>query len=302
MENVDLNEVLVFVKVAQAGSFTLAAKQLNMPNSTVSARVSSLEKRLGVTLIQRTTRKLNLTEAGREYFERSLRGLGEIEGAENEVTASQGEARGSLRVTAPAMVGLSMLPEIVTKFLQMYPKVDLELILSDRTVDMVAEGIDLAIRGGDLKDSSLIAKKLGVSYFAPFASPAYLKKSGRPAHPKDLRAHRCLQFTPLGVEKWDFTNGKTRVSVAMPGKIVVDDLNMVKALAASGNGIALLPTFLCGSEAKSGKLVRVLPEWVSNMRPLHFVYPAQKFVTNKLQAFIALASEPLKAKLKELEI
>ena len=227
----DLNEIQVFVKVAQTGSFTQAAKQLQMPNSTVSARVSSLEKRLGVTLIQRTTRKLNLTPAGRSYYENCQKGLEQIVGAENEVTAGQGEPSGRLRITTPANVASTLMPDILTRFLQQYPKVELELILVDRRVDLVAEGVDLAIRAGELKDSSLIAKKLGVSYFATFASPAYLKKFGVPKEPKEISQFQCIQFVGMGREKWEFTNNKNRVSVAMKQKIVVDDLHMAKALA-----------------------------------------------------------------------
>ncbi len=302
MENFDLNEVVVFVRVAQAGSFTQAAKQLSMPNSTVSARVSSLEKRLGTTLIQRTTRKLNLTQTGREYFKRCLQALHEIEGAEAEVTSAQTDPQGALRVTAPSAMGDTLLPEIVARFVDSYPKIDFELILSDRVIDLVAEGVDLAIRGGDLKDSSLVMKKLGISYFAPFASVAYLKKHGQPKHPKDLRDHRCLQFTPLGRERWEFTNGKNRVEVPMSGKCVVDDLDAIKALAMTGNGIALLPTFHCGFEAKHGKLARVLPDWHSRPNPVSFVYPAQPFVPPRLQAFIDMATEPLRKRLSEFEI
>jgi DNA-binding transcriptional LysR family regulator len=299
---VDLNEIQVFVKVAQTGSFTLAAKELQMPNSTVSARVSSLEKRLGVTLIQRTTRKLNLTPAGRNYFESCLKGLEQIAGAETEVTAGQGEPSGRLRITTPANVASAMMTDLFTKFLQQYPKIELELLLVDRRVDLVSEGVDLALRAGELKDSSLIAKKLGLSYFATFASPSYVKKMGVPREPKELTQHQCIQFVTMGREKWEFINGKTRVSVPMKQKLVVDDLPMAKALAISGNGIALLPTFICGQEAKSGRLVRVLPEWASNSHPVSFVYPAQKFVNPKVQAFISFASETLKARFADLEL
>jgi DNA-binding transcriptional LysR family regulator len=299
---VDLNEIQVFVKVAQTGSFTHAAQELQMPNSTVSARVSSLEKRLGVTLIQRTTRKLNLTPAGRAYFESCLKGLEQIAGAESEVVAGQGEPSGRLRLTTPANVASAMMPDLMTKFMQQYPKIEVELILVDRRVDLIAEGVDLAIRAGELKDSSLIAKKLGVSYFATFASPAYVKKMGQPREPKDLAEHQCIQYVSLGREKWEMSNGKTRLSVPMKQKLVVDDLHMAKALAMSGNGIALLPTFVCGPEAKNGKLMRILPDWASNSHPVSFVYPAQRFVSSKVQAFISFATEPLKLRFAELEI
>ena len=192
----DLNEVAVFIKVVQLGSFSGAAKQLAMPNSTVSSKVSSLEKRLGVTLIQRTTRKLNITPAGQAYFNRCIQGLEEIHAAEMEIAAVQGEPQGLLRITAPIDLGSRVLPQLVSDFTNTYPKVRVELILSDRKVDLLSESVDLAIRAGDLRDSTLIAKKVGSVYFAPFASARYLKAKGIPTHPRDLRLHHCLQFTP----------------------------------------------------------------------------------------------------------
>ncbi|MNK86519.1 HTH-type transcriptional regulator DmlR [compost metagenome] len=298
----DLNEIAIFVKVVQSGSFIQAAKQLGMPNSTVSAKVSSLEKRLGVTLLHRTTRKLHITQAGQAFFDKCQLGISELKNAEEEVTLNQGEPQGLLRITAPSALGSSVLPEVFAKFASKYPKVQLELILQDRFVDMIAEGVDLAIRAGELKDSSLIAKKIGVNYFAPFASAGYLKTQGMPAHPKDLRNHRCLQYTPMGKEKWELVSReKQKVSIPMAEDIVADDLNAVKELALAGMGIALLPTFICGPELKKNKLVRVLPDWRSDVRPLNFVYPAQRFTNPKLQAFMNIAFDILKERLKELE-
>jgi DNA-binding transcriptional LysR family regulator len=298
----DLNEIAIFIQVAQTGSFTQAAKNLQMPKSTVSSKISALEKRLGVTLLQRTTRKLNITAAGQTYFKRCLRGLEEIKGGELEIASIQGEPQGLLRITAPVEMGSSMLPDLVTAFTRKYPKVSIEVILTDRTVDLLAESIDLAIRGGVLEDSSLIAKKLGSDYFAPFASPQYLKAKGEPAHPRDLRSHDCIQFTALGTEVWEMTSSKGTLQVPMAGRIFLNDLNMVRTLAVQGNGIALLPTFLCYPEVKAKKLVRILPEWKSGAAPVHFVYPAQRYATPKLNAFIAMATEPLKKSLKEYEI
>ncbi len=295
--------MFVFVKVVQSGSFNQAAKLLGMPNSTVSAKVSSLEKRLGVVLLHRTTRKLHVTQAGQAFFEKCQSGIEELKSAEEEVTLSQREPQGTLRVTAPAILGSSLLPDVISQFLAKHPKMKVEFILADRVVDLISEGIDLAIRAGELHDSSLIAKKIGVSYFAPFATAAYLKKHGSPTHPKDLREHQCLQFTPLGKENWELVNkNKGKVRVALPGKIIIDDLNMIKDLTLADQGIALLPTFLCGSEVKKNKLVRVLPDWKSDVRPVSFVYPPHKFAIPKLQAFMDIASIQLKARFKELEI
>ncbi|WP_295902011.1 LysR family transcriptional regulator [uncultured Bdellovibrio sp.] len=299
----DLNEVAIFVKVVQVGSFHQAAKQLDMPNSTVSAKVSSLEKRLGVTLLHRTTRKLQVTEAGQAFFNRSLSAIQELQGAEEEVTSNQGEPQGLLRITAPSALGSSLLPDVVAKCLSKYPKIQVELIFADRIVDLISEGVDLAIRAGELSDSSLVAKKLGVGYFAPFASAGYLKSHGTPLHPKELREHACLQFSPLGKEKWELVNkNKNKVTVPLNGRLIADDLNIIKDLVLAGEGIALLPTFICEMETKKNKLVRILPEWRSDVRPISFVYPPQKFVNPKLKAFMDLAIDDLKERLKDNEI
>lgn len=298
----DLNEVAVFIKVVQTGSFTQAAKSLGMPNSTVSSKVSSLEKRLGLTLIQRTTRRLNVTPAGQAYFKRCIQGLEEIRAAEAEIAAAQGEPQGLLRITAPTEFGGTVLPELVSAYVNKYPKVRVEVLLTERRVDLLSESVDLAIRAGELKDSTLVAKKIGSVYFAPFASPKYLKAKGTPAHPRDLRQHYCVQFTPLGIEEWRLTSSKGTLNIPIPGRMIVNNMTMVKMLTVMGEGIGFLPTFFCYPEVQSHKLVRVLPEWRSELSSLHFVYPAQRFVTPKLKAFIDMSFEPLKQSLEECKI
>jgi DNA-binding transcriptional LysR family regulator len=299
----DLNELQIFVRVVQAGSFSQAAKSLDMPNSTVSAKISSLEKRLGVTLLHRTTRKLNVTQAGEVFFAKCLSAIEDLRGAEEELSQNQSAPQGNLKVTAPAVLGSSLLPEVITRFLTQFPKMNIELILSDRAEDLITAGIDLAIRAGDLKDSSLVAKKIGVSYFAPFATAAYLKTHGTPAHPKDLRSHCCLQFSPMGKESWELiSKSKQKVIVPLPSKVVIDDLNAIKELTLANQGIALLPTFTCGPELKKNKLIRVLPDWRSDVRPLNFLYPPQKFVAPKVHAFMDIAMKELKERLKETEV
>jgi DNA-binding transcriptional LysR family regulator len=290
----DLNEVAVFIKVVQAGSFSRAAKLLGMPNSTVSSKVSSLEKRLGTTLIQRTTRKLNITPAGQSYFKRCIQGLEEIEAAEVEIASIQGEPQGLLRITAPNELGSSVLPNLISDFVSRFPKVRVEILLTERRIDLLAEGVDLAIRAGELKDSTLIAKKVGAVYFALLASPKYLKNKGEPTHPRELRQHQCIQFTPLGVDEWKLSGPKGALNVAVPGRVMVNDMTMVKILAVRGDGIALLPSHFCHAEIVSGKLVRILPDWRTGLNPVHFVYPAQRFVTPKLSAFIAFATDVIK--------
>lgn len=294
----DLNQISVFIKVVQEGSFSAAARSLGMPNSTVSSKVSSLEADLGVTLIQRTTRRLSVTPAGQAFFQKCLLGLEEIRGAKDELAAMQSEPRGLLRITAPVELGQEVLPAVVMDYQKKFPQVQVELILSDRRVELLAENVDLALRAGILKDSTLIAKKLGEVFFAPYASPKYLKSNGKPEHPRDLRKHRCLQFTPVGTESWRLSSGQGTQDIPVQGSLIVNDLQVVRSMATEGMGIALLPNYFCRKEIESGKIERVLPQWKAPTVPVHFVYPAQKFATPKLTQFIKMSAEKIAEKLK----
>jgi DNA-binding transcriptional LysR family regulator len=292
---IDLNEAAVFVRVVQAGSFSAAARLMGLPTSTLSTRVSRLEKRLGVTLLQRTTRRLNLTEAGAIYFEHASEGLGHMLEAEAAVTESTGEVKGLLRVTAPADIGDTILARIVNRVRQAHPKVSVDLVLMSRYVDLVAEGVDVALRTGILQDSSLIAKPVGIACWAPFASPDYLKSAPPLTQPQQLRQHRCLQFTPLGKEHWTMSNAAGSLTVHMAGNVLVNDVRVIQSMALSGEGVALLPPYLCRNECDDGLLVRVLPDWKAKADPLNIVYPKQRFVPPKLRAFIDIAAEELRA-------
>ncbi len=289
----DLNETAVFVKVVEAGSFSAAARLLGLPTSTVSTRVARLEKRLGVTLLQRTTRRLRLTDTGELYYRHASTGLGYMLDAEAAVTESTGEPKGLLRVTAPADLGNALLAEIVNQLRHNYPKVSLEMVLMNRYVDLVAEGIDVAIRTGPLKDSTLIAKNVGVARWVPFANPAYLKSAPPLKSPEELRHHCCLQFTPLGKESWTLTGKASSVTIPMAGQVLINDVRVIQSMALAGEGVALLPEYLCREDCAKGKLVRVLPEWHAKADPVHIVYPRQRFMAPRLRTFIDLATREL---------
>lgn len=298
----DLNEIHIFVRVVQAGSFKKAADQLGMPNSTVSTKVSVLEKRLGVTLLHRTTRKLSLTQAGEIFYQNALKHIEGLVAAGLEASLSQSEPSGVLRITAPSMLSSSILPDVISAYAERFPKVDVEVLASDAALDLISENIDIAIRGGHLRDSSLKSLKLGVGYFAPFASAAYLKTHERIAHPKDLLNHTCIQFTPLGKDRWEFAGrNKSKVNVTMKRKFLLNDLYLVRELAVAGQGIALLPTFVCEKEVGEKRLVRILRDWRSDARDIHFVYPAHRYVSPKLSEFINLASALIKKRLLSSE-
>lgn len=286
-----LDSIPVFVKVAQLGSFSQAARVLGMPNTTVSAKVAQLEKSLGTTLMQRTTRKLHLTEAGQAYLERCIRALAELEAAESELTSTSGEIKGHLRITASVDVGHSLLPRLVDQYLELHPEMEVDLVVTNRVVDLVGEGVDIAIRAGKLKDSSLIAKKFIDSEFALYASKKFLKTHGTPTI-KSLEADfPFVRFAPFRNEGFSLTNGSQSVQIRPKGAIQSDDLGTVKIMAVSGHGLALLPNFVADPEVESGNLVEVLPDWSMKTGFFSLVYPPQRFVTPKVRAFIAVAEK-----------
>ena len=287
----DLDGIAVFVKVVQAGSFSQAAKLLNMPNSTVSAKVAALEKRLGVTLLQRTTRRLHLTEAGEGYFRRCMTALEELHAAESELESERSETKGVLRLTAPVELGRSALPPVLDVLMKRHPAIKIDLIITNRLVDLVVENIDVAVRAGPLKDSGLIARRFVLGQFGLWASPSYLKNNSVPRNPDELKEHDCLRFAPFTGRKLQLTNGRERAQIALAGRITADDFEALRALAVLGWGIALLPSFLCAEEAKERKLVSVLPNWRGDSVTISVVYPAQRFVSPKIRAFITAAEE-----------
>lgn len=290
----DFNEAAVFVKVVQASSFSEAARQLGLPTSTVSTRVARLEARLGVTLLQRTTRRLHLTEAGRAYFEHAALGLGYMQEAEAAVSAAQSIPQGKLKVTAPADLGDNLLAGLMQRVQSEHPALELEMLLTDRYIDLIADGVDAAIRTGELRDSSLIAKSLGTIRWAFFASRSYLKQAPALKKPQDLHAHHCVQFTPMGRDAWELSNQRNTLTIPLSGSTMANSIGVVRSMISNGQGVALLPTFICKPGLATGDLVRVLPDWQGRADSVHLVYPRQRFMPPKLRAFIDLAQAELK--------
>lgn len=298
----DYNEVAIFIKVIQKGSFTRAALALDMPKSTVSTKISNLEKLLGTTLITRSTRKIRLTPAGEAFFLRSTKAIEEITAAGIAVRSENIEPQGRFRITAPVDIGNTILPSLTALFLKKFPKVQFDILLTDRRIDFLEDDVDLAIRAGQLKDSSLIAKKVGEVVFKIYASPKYLKENGEPSTLKELGSHTCVHFTPLLSEGWHLVNGKRSALITLTKKIVVDNMSLAHSLALEGIGIAFMPSFLCESEIKTGKLIHILQEWTSEVAPMHFVYPAQKYVPPAIKAFIEMSTVVLRSRFKFAEV
>ena len=287
----DLDAIAVFVRVVEAGGFSAAARRLGAPKATVSAKVARLEKQLGVSLIQRTTRKLRVTEAGAEYFRHCANAIREVELAEAALQSAAGKPSGVLKVTAPVDFGHTALPRIVHTFAARYPDVSVELLVTNRIVDLVGEGVDLAIRPSPaLKDSTLIAQRFFELGSNLWASPRHLQQLGTLSHPRDLQRATFVGF--LARSSVVLTNGKSAIEVPVTGRIRADDFETIRALLLLGEGMAWLPDFLAEEPARAGALVPVLPQWRPKERgAFYFVYAGRKYGLPKVQAFIQTALE-----------
>lgn len=288
----DLNEILVFTRVVQSGSFTAAARALDMPKSTVSRKVSDLEDRVGARLLQRTTRKLRLTDAGRIYYDHGVRVAAELEAADLAVSQMQSTPRGRLRVSAP--VSVTMLGPVVAEYLRRYPEVEVELICTDRRVDLVEEGYDLAIRAGQLADSTLVARALGAIRRVLVAAPAYAKKNGMPKTPRDLEDHPAIVFAAgPSPNLWTLFDQDDEVEVRVTPRLAVNDLELMLDAARAEIGIGWIPDHACAEDLRAGRLRRVLPDWCSAEVPLSAVYPTARHLSPKVATFIDTVRETL---------
>ncbi len=288
MDPVKLTQMNAFAAVVEAGSFTAAAGAKGLSKAALSRHVAQLEDRLGVRLLNRTTRRLSLTEAGRAYYEGCQRMLAEAEGADAQVTALAASPRGVLRLSAPMSFGISHLTPMLAPFLEACPELSLDLVLGDRLVDLVEEGFDAALRIGQLADSSLIARRLcGLeSYLC--ATPAYLERAGLPKHPKDLTEHDCLIYSyQRDSRRWHFEGAEGRLTIEVKGRVVANNGETLLGLALAGQGLVSLPSFLVAEPLRDGCLVRLLPGWRrSGQGAVYLVYPARRNAPPKLRALL----------------
>jgi DNA-binding transcriptional LysR family regulator len=282
-----LDNILIFVKVAQFESITRAARSLGMPISTVSRRLSVLESELGVSLLRRTTRRVTLTAQGREYFNQCQEPLNLLQEAERVLTQTQKKPEGLLRITVPVILSQEPFFNFLSAFLKDHAGIRIELVVTNVLVDLSAENIDLAIRVGELKDSSVIVRRLGTSAYHLVAAPEYLKARSRPVEPADLKAHDCVMFNAKNNEReWELVNGKRTVRVHISGRVASRDITSVNALVLRGHGIGLLPSTYCDEGIAKGKLLRVLPKWTSSPIPMFALYSSRKYLPLRLSVFL----------------
>ena len=276
-----------FAKVVESGSFARAADRLNVSTSAVSRQVSELEAHLDVRLLNRTTRRLSLTDDGQLFYARAKELLAAIDEAESEIASRSGEATGLLRINAPLTFGVMHLAPLWGGFLAQHPKVSLEIDLSDRVVDLVDEGYDLAVRITTLPSSQLVSRLLASSRVVLCASPGYLARHGAPTHPRELAAHQVISYSYWATrDEWSFRGPEGEVRVRTHPRMHANNGDTCRAAALDGQGIILQPDFLVGEDLRRGTLVELLPDYAALTVGIQAVYPSRKFLPIKTRRMV----------------
>jgi len=287
-----LNSMGIFVQVVSKGSFTAAAEKLGLSRAQISKSVMQLEAHLGTRLLNRTTRKISLTETGQAYYERCktiLHDIEEIECIAGEQTLTP---HGTLTISAPTSFGVLHLQKAIPEYIKRYPRVKIVLSLADRFIDVVAEGFDVGIRIAKLEDSSLVARKIAPCKQVFCASPDYLRKNGTPNVPVDLAIHSCLTYSnDLKSDAWELYGPQGKQSIKVNGPVCADNGDILKEAAIAGLGIISLPTFIVGGDIKAGKLQQVLTEYCSPEISIYAVFPSRRYLSAKVRTFVDFLSE-----------
>lgn len=289
----------VFVKIVECGSMTEAAERLSMSQSAVVRSLAALEQSLGVSLLVRSTRRLSLTEEGREYYARCRQILHEVADAESSLTQKQTHPEGLLRITAPVTFGKKHLNPVIHEFLQHFPNMEIELMLLDRVVDLLEEGIDIALRIGSLPDSTLIARPLGSVTHYICGSPEYIQKAGLPNSPLELRHHQCIHLTAIhSAPEWAFYEQGRINKVTISGTFKTNSVEAAIDACRSGLGYGHFLSYQVAELIEEGKLVPVLEEFTGSDTPVNLVYPHSRLLSSRSRVFIDWAQPVLKHRLR----
>ncbi len=284
----ELDDIRALVEVLETGGFSSAAGRLGVSKSIVSRRVSRLEADLGTRLVTRTTRGIAATEAGQEFRARAARILRDLEEAQDAVARHGGEIVGCLRVSLPLSFGIRHVAPLLAELAMRHPRLEIEASFSDRLVDLIGERLDAAVRIGQLRDSSLVARQIAPARTVIVASPAYLARHGRPATPAELAGHQCLIYTAAATAEWRFQVGRRWVAVRPEGRLRSDSGDALLEAAVAGLGIGAFPTFLAGEAIRSGRLEPLLLDFPTPEYGIHVVRPPGAHVPGKLRVFIDL--------------
>lgn len=284
-----LQAMRLFARIVETGTMRRAAESLGIPNATATTLLKRLEKALGVTLLNRTTRRVGVTPEGAAYYQRAVAILAELEDAEASLSQRSTNPLGRVRVDAPTLIARSVIVPALPAFFARYPGIELALACNERHFDLVSEAIDCALWIGDVRDTGLIARRVGFLYFVTCASPEYLRRNGSPTHPSELAQHRCLNhFSPSTGEavEWVFSNERERIHAVFPGHLALEDENSYVTAAEAGLGIAQLPAFVVKEAMERGALDLVLAEWFPEPLPLHVVYPRSRQLSRRVRVFV----------------
>ena len=284
----------VFVRVVDLGSFSRAADTLAIPKATVSTLMQELESQLGVRLLNRTTRRVGLTADGAAYYERCVRLLDDLREADAAVSAQHGQLEGRLKVDMPTSLARLLLHKDIPQLLARYPGLQLELGCSDRLINVVNEGVDCVLRVGELRDPTLVARRVGELRLVTVAAPSYLAQHGAPQHPLDLMQapHRCVHYFMGGGKNYpfDFQRGEEKLSLQPPGALAVNDSNAYWDACVAGLGIGQLAESVIKTPGHDTQLVPVLTEWCAGVMPVHVVFPSNRHLSTRVQAFVEWAA------------
>lgn len=292
-----LQAMEVFVRVVETGAVTRAAESLGMPKATATTLIQKLEASLGVKLLNRTTRSLNVTADGLAYYERCVSILAQVRETEESLAKQHATPRGRLRVDVPTLMARSVFVPALPQFFVRYPDIELALASNERRADLIEEGIDCAVWSGEIEENSVVARRVGFLYYATCASPSYIAARGQPAHPDELAEHRCINhFSPRTgkIEDWVFSKGGVRVQTSLRGYIALDDENSYVAAAEAGLGIAQIPAFVLKDAMERGTLELVLGDWFPEPAPLYVVYPQNRHLSSKVRVFVDWVAELLR--------
>jgi DNA-binding transcriptional LysR family regulator len=285
MDRLDAMEM--FVRIVETGSFSAVARQLGTTQPTVSKQLTALEKRLGTRLLQRSTRRLSVTESGQAYYERCKRIVDAVREAEGTLGRLQTSLTGNLNVNTSIALGEMFVASVILKFQQRYPQIAVELTLNDRFIDLVEEGADVAIRIGRLADSTLVARRLGSTRRLTVATPGYLERRGVPAHPADLADHNCLLYSYLSTgNEWHFQGPDGEIRVRVSGAFKSNSGHTLLQAVRAGMGIAMGPDWLMHDLLASGEVRAILTEYAPRALDINAVYPSNRLVSAKMRAFV----------------
>ncbi|HAT86466.1 MAG TPA: LysR family transcriptional regulator [Rhizobiales bacterium] len=290
----NMGDIPIIIAVAETQGFASAARRLGVSKSAVSKRIAVVEQRLGAQLFHRSTRHISLTEVGARFYEHAIRSYEAAQEAEDCVSALQSKPKGKLKINVPMSFGRLHISPLIADFLKIYPDIEIELIMDDRVVDLIEEGFDLAIRGGTLKDSSLVARKIAPITNILVASPDYIQAYGEPSSVKELMDHNCLQYTySRDFQEWVFLSNGTTLSFRPNGNFRVNNGEALKETILNGLGIGRLPTFTVGGDLANGRLVQVLADYSMPRQMLYAIYPERRHLPPKVREFIDFLLERL---------